>query len=277
MALAAMVAAGCWAGWPVQAQSESPRADTLIRAAVRRILGPRAFTLEYRAGVEGELVVVVPNAEATPVPGTTVIVSGVIQPFVEKELESTGGWGEIDERTRETLKGRPVLVAWSLRTAAGRQLVAELPPPGAGTRAVQQPAAAGDAMRTRVNPGALAELVDELGGREVRLPRAHVLVVLNPRAFLVESASSLRPMMGNLDRVLVLVERGELRVNPATLVGWNVTVLGKARTLLGLQVTREVPWPPELTREVLERFEIRAAVLASSVQTADAVELTGER
>ena len=38
-----------------------------------------------------------------------------------------------------------------------------------------------------------------------------------------------------------------------------MTVLGTARTLLGMQVTGEVPWPPILTRDVTERYEIRAA------------------
>jgi hypothetical protein len=35
-----------------------------------------------------------------------------------------------------------------------------------------------------------------------------------------------------------------------------------------------VPWPQVLTRQVTDRFEIKAAVLATSVQTADGVELT---
>jgi hypothetical protein len=61
------------------------------------------------------------------------------------------------------------------------------------------------------------------------------------------------------------------------LVGSDVTVHGTARTLLGLQVTNEVPWPEILTRDVTKRFEIRAAVLATSVQTADGVELTNRK
>jgi hypothetical protein len=72
----------------------------------------------------------------------------------------------------------------------------------------------------------------------------------------------------------VLVDAGALRVSAASIVGSNVRVVGVARTPLGIQVTGEVPWPPELTPEVVKRFEIRAAVLATSVQTADGVELT---
>jgi hypothetical protein len=47
-----------------------------------------------------------------------------------------------------------------------------------------------------------------------------------------------------------------------------------ARTLLGLQVTREVSWPEGLTPEAVQRLEVRAAVLATSVQTAEGIELT---
>lgn len=257
---------------PVPAQSE----DTLIRATVRRVLGPQAFTLDYRPGVDGELIVLAPGAEATPVPGTTVLVGGMLRQPGEAERTNAPAWNEIDERTRETLAGRPMLVASSLRTAAGRQLMAgalpgrtaRLPLRQAPLEATREP------IQTRVHAGALAQLIDELGGRPIRLPRARVLVVLNPRVFLIESAMSLPAIVGNLERVLVLVDAGALRVDAASLVGSNVTVLGTARTLLGLQVTGEVPWPPVLTREVAERFEIRAAVLATSVQTSDGVELT---
>ena len=54
----------------------------------------------------------------------------------------------------------------------------------------------------------------------------------------------------------------------------RIEVVGVARTLLGVQVSREVPWPPELTPQMVKRLEIRAAVLAASVHTADGVELT---
>ena len=129
----------------------------------------------------------------------------------------------------------------------------------------------------KLHPGALARLIDELGGREIMLPAARVVAVLNPRAFLIESPSELPGAIVNIDRVLVLVDAGSLRVETAAILDSNVKVLGTARTLLGVQTTAEVPWPPELTREVLKRYAIRAAVLARSVQTADGVELTDRR
>ena len=258
----------------VPAQGE----DTLIRAAVRRVLAPSLFTLDYESGVDGELVVLAHDAEATPVPGTTILVGGLLRVVGEGELRNAAGWDQIDLRTRDSMAGRPILVATSLRTSAGRQLMAARPSARSARQlaAQQQPPGTREPLQARLHPGAFAELIDEIGGHQVQLPRAKVLVVINPQAFLVESASILPAIVGNLDRVLVMVDAavGALRVDPALLVGSNVTVRGTARTLLGMQVSGEVPWPQILTRQVTDRFEIKAVVLASSVQTADGVELT---
>lgn len=75
----------------------------------------------------------------------------------------------------------------------------------------------------------------------------------------------------------MLIDAGALRVDHRALVGANVRVRGVARSLLGIQMTAEVPWPPELAPEVVKRLEIRAAVLATSVQTPDGIELTDRR
>jgi hypothetical protein len=111
----------------------------------------------------------------------------------------------------------------------------------------------------------------------VTLRRARVIAVLNPQVLLIESASPLPATIGMLDRVLVLIGGAELSVDAALLSGADVHVAGTARTLLGAQVTREVAWPRELTPEMVKRLEIRAAVLATSVRTADGVELTRRR
>lgn len=129
----------------------------------------------------------------------------------------------------------------------------------------------------RLHPDSLAKLIDNVGGRDVMLPGARVLAVINPSAFLIESASSFPARAGHLDRVVVLIDAGALRVDHRLLVGSNVRVRGVARSLLGIQMTAEVPWPAELAPEVVKRLEIRAAVLATSVETVDGVELTDRR
>lgn len=125
-----------------------------------------------------------------------------------------------------------------------------------------------------VRPATLADQIDELAGHRVRVPYARVVGVFNPRVFLVDTATRLQPALGSRNRLLVLVGPGTLRVAAASIVGSTVTLDGIARTLLGVQMTAEVPWPLELRPEVVERLEIRAAVLATSVQTAEGVELT---
>jgi hypothetical protein len=125
-----------------------------------------------------------------------------------------------------------------------------------------------------IRPATLADEIEEFAGQSVRVPYARVVGVFNAHALVVDTATTLPPALGNRDRLLVLVDDRALNVPATLIVGSTVTISGVARTLLGVQVTREVPWPVELTPEVVKRLEIRAAVLARSVQTADGVELT---
>jgi hypothetical protein len=125
-----------------------------------------------------------------------------------------------------------------------------------------------------VRPATLAAQIGELAGQTVRVPYSRVVGVYNPRVFVVDTASRLPALPGNRGRVLVFVDPGALRVPDTMIVASTVTVSGVARTLLGMQVTAEVAWPRELRPEVIQRLEIRAAVLAASVQTAEGVELT---
>jgi hypothetical protein len=126
-----------------------------------------------------------------------------------------------------------------------------------------------------VRPSTLASQIGELAGHAVRVPYSRVVGVFNPRAFLIDTATRLPALPGNRGRVLVLIEPGPLRVSPAEVVASTVTVLGVARTLLGMRVGAEVAWPVELRSEDVQKLEIRAAVLATSVQTQEGIELTG--
>jgi hypothetical protein len=130
-------------------------------------------------------------------------------------------------------------------------------------------------MPILVRPSTLASQIAELAGHAVRVPYSRVVGVFNPRAFLIDTATRLPALPGHRARVLVLIEPGPLRVSPAVVVSSTVTVLGVARTLLGMQVAREVPWPAELQPNAINKLEIRAAVLATSVQTPEGIELTG--
>ena len=123
--------------------------------------------------------------------------------------------------------------------------------------------------------GALARLVGEMAGYPVIVPSVRILWVVDAHALVVESDSQFEPTWRDRSRVLVLIQRGRsLAVPRPPIAIAPVTIIGVARTLLGIQAGHDVPWPDALTRRELDRLDVRAAVLASSVQTPDGVELT---
>jgi hypothetical protein len=264
------------AGVELQAAATGP-VQLIIGGEVRRVLGSGAFVLDDRRADEGELLVLAPDAESTPIPGAAVIARGLFRTFEQAELDRMRTWTEIDPATREPFAARPILIADSLTTAAGRSLMRRPVPPLRPLASRSPVVSARQPASINLHPGGLARLIDEVGGRLVTLPRARVIAVLNPQILLIESASPLQATIGMLDRVLVLIGGAELRVDAASLREADVYVVGTARTLLGAQVTGEVAWPRELTPDMVKRLEIRAAVLATSVRTADGVELTRRR
>jgi hypothetical protein len=126
-----------------------------------------------------------------------------------------------------------------------------------------------------VQASALAQMVSEIAGYRVSVPHARILWVVDAHALVVESDSQFGPTWRDRSRVLVLIQRGRsLAVPRPPIAIAPVTIVGVARTLLGIQAGHDVPWPDSLTRRELDRLDVRAAVLATSVQTADGVELT---
>lgn len=159
-----------------------------------------------------------------------------------------------------TLSVVMVLAATTVTTAGPQQSLRRLP---RGTPPVTMQASA------------LARLVGEMAGYPVSVPRVRILWVVNAQALVVESDSIFDPTWRDKDRVLVLVQKGRSLTIPRPPIDIApVTVVGVARTLLGIQAGHDVPWPDSLTRRELHRLDVRAAILASSVQTADGVELT---
>ena len=126
-----------------------------------------------------------------------------------------------------------------------------------------------------VQASALGHMIGEIAGYRVSVPHARILWVADAHALVVESDSQFGPTWRDRDRVLVLIQRGRALAVPRPPVAIApVTIIGVARTLLGIQAGHDVPWPDALTRRELDRLDVRAAVLATSVQTADGVELT---
>jgi hypothetical protein len=136
--------------------------------------------------------------------------------------------------------------------------------------------ASSDGAPITVRPFTLASAVSELAGHSVRVPDARIVAVFEPRVLVIDTAARFTAVSGFLDRIVVLIHPGALQQASKLIVGSTVTVSGVARTLLGVQVTQEVPWPSALDPKQVERLQIRAALLATSVQTADGVELTDQ-
>ena len=126
-----------------------------------------------------------------------------------------------------------------------------------------------------MRPSALAATVSELAGYPVTVPRARIVWVVDQHAIVIESDSIFGPYWREKGRVLVLVRRDRALAIPRPPIAIAPVIIdGEARTLLGIQAGHDVPWPQALTRHEVERLDIRAAILASSVRTPDGVELT---
>ena len=260
--------------------------DSIVSGRVQRVHAPRLFTLTTDIPKGEELLVFVPNAEATPIVGTTIFARGVFRWFGDAGIESSEDWSRVDAEAREELASLPVMVAISAVTSTRRELAGRRLPFDSPRLAQGTPPASRPTLQTErppatrrneppmvVRPGTLADHLNSLGGRFVQMWNARVVGVFDPHVFLVDPQNTLAPLVDR-SRVLVFVDAGTLRVDPESLVGSTVMVSGVVRTLLGMKVTREVPWPAALTPQMVEHLDIRAAFLARSVRTADNVELT---
>ena len=255
------------------ARQEPPRADALesiVTGRVERIHGPQLFTIARDDETsEHELLVFTPTADVSLVRGSRIAVRGVLRPCDETELAKAGRCEHFDDLAATNSPLHQVLVARSLVTSTRYEL-----PEGPAISLQQEErfAVRLPDLPMPLHPHTLAAFIDTLAGHSVRLTPARVVGVFDPRVFLVESQTTPRPMMER-NRVLVFIEPGRLRVEPSLLVAETVALSGVARTLLGMQVGAEVPWPPELTRDVVNRLDIRAALLATAVQTPEGIDL----
>ena len=233
---------------------------------VQQVHGPRVVSVENRLAEERRVVVVLPEGTPAPVAGSVLSVRGALGRLDEAQLANRP-WTEMDQAARGSMAGQSVLVAESVETAGAD--IGRL----SGQRL---PVRAYNAARRQVTvrPSALAGLIGELAGFDVTVPYARVVGLFDSRAFLIDSAVRHQPALGERDRILVVVSDGALRVPAETLVASTVTVVGVARSILGMQVGGDAPWPAQLDRDALRRLEVRAAVLATSVHTPEGVELT---
>jgi hypothetical protein len=252
-----------------------PAGEVSVTGWLEHVYAPRLFTIVSDEPGERELLVFVPTGLLTPRSGSRVRVRGAFR-RCEEAFDEVGGSAQVNELTDRKFASQQVLIARSFDASGVRQpprrAARSAPAAVAQRRQDEMPNAFGGESAISVHPGALADLIDSLAGRPVRLRSARVVGVYDPRVFLIETQTRLRPLIDR-NRILVFVDAGALRVDPARLVASTVSVSGVARTLLGMQVSRDVPWPAAVTPDVVERLDIRAAVLATAVGTPEGVDL----
>ena len=236
---------------------------------VLQVHGPRVLSVENRLSEEQRLLVLLPDGASAPAAGRVVSARGPLRRLDQAQLANRP-WTELDPEVRGSMAGRRVLLAESFETPdATADAATDLP---------RQPLPVRTHSTTRrqvtVRPASLADFIGELAGSDVVITPARVVGLFDARAFLIDSALRYQPALGERDRILVIVRDGALRVPAETLVASTVTVAGVARSLLGMQTGGDVTWPPQLDRETIKRLEVRAAVLATSVHTAEGIELT---
>lgn len=99
-----------------------------VRAEVEDVIDAHSFTLDEDATLAGpDVLVLVPAGLAQALAEDQVVeVTGTVRPYVVSELDREFEWFEdgkiVQRKTRVDFETRPVLVATSVRTAAGRDL-----------------------------------------------------------------------------------------------------------------------------------------------------------
>ena len=270
--LAALLACATTAAEPNAQRPAGEAREGVPVTLVGRVLqvhGPRVVSVENRLSEEQRLLVLLPEGASAPAAGRVVSARGPLRRIDQAQLANRP-WTELDPEMRGSMAGRRVLFAESFETPgataeAATDLPRQLLPVRAHSTARRQ---------VTVRPASLADFIGELAGSDVVITPARVVGLFDSRAFLIDSAVRYQPAICERDRILVVVRDGALRVPAETLVASTVTVAGVARSILGMQIGGDVAWPPQLDRETIKRLEVRAAVLASSVHTAEGIELT---
>ena len=265
----AAVSAGLQAGAdrPPDALEAQQAEQTLLVGRVEQIHPPRLLIVGNRLADARQVLVLLPEGSSPQPMGTMVYARGVLR-RVDQAQVGQRAWGAMDERARREFAGRPVLIAES---------VGSPDTPAAGISGPPLPVPVRVAARRELilRPAALVSLIGEVAGFNVRVPYARVVGLFDSQSFLIDTAAQIpESLFGFRDRVLVLLDGAKLRMPAEDLVASTVTVEGVARTLLGVQAAADVPWPSRLNSDAVKRLEVRAAVLATSVRTADGVELT---
>jgi hypothetical protein len=97
-----------------------------VRAPVGEIESPHVFTLEGEGGRPEVLVLNPAPSSSSKLPADAqVSIEGVVRPFFMADLERDYDWFGADQDLVMKIKDRPVIIAESIRTQSGQELVRE--------------------------------------------------------------------------------------------------------------------------------------------------------
>ena len=85
------------------------------------------FALEPGVAAPGPVLVLNPRPSSPPAPGARVTVSGTVRPFSREDSARSTTCRRTRRRCLARYAGRPVVVADSIRTSDGRELVVASP------------------------------------------------------------------------------------------------------------------------------------------------------
>jgi hypothetical protein len=243
-----------------------------VRAEVEDVLGSNMFTLDEDALIGGaDVLVLVPGGMAgTLAHDEKVTVTGEVRPYVEADLDRDFDFfdnGKIVEVNKKVdWKTRPVIVARSIRTDAGRSVIVS---DNAAAPMVRRTSMGRDA--DAISAGKLAKDYKGLVGRTVTV-RSEVEDVVSGNMFTLDEDA----LFAGPD-VLVMVPGG---VTGTLAHDQKVTVTGEVRTYVEADLDRDFDFFDngklvQVHKEV--DWKTRPVLVARSIRTADGTELIGRR
>jgi hypothetical protein len=247
-----------------------------VRGEIEDTIGPRSFTLDENSlDATTDLFVLLPHSASGLREDTEVTVTGRVRRFMHVELQREHDWFDATPDVVARHEGHPVIIASSVRNAAGTELLNPDvkarehrlrgrrggPPAANGANGDgangNGPNGEGGAPLT-LTPAQIAADPTPLFGREVVVSGRVEDVITRSLFTLDEDARFAGP------DVIVLNPRPAL----ATSDGAQVTVSGVLRRFDYEQLKREFPWL-ELRQRLVDRLTGRPVIVAAGIATGE--------
>lgn len=244
-----------------------------VKAEVEDVLDSRSFTLDEDAILTGaDVVVLVPAGYTGTLSHDQVVtVTGKVRPYVTAELERDFDWFKngklVTTKTDVDFKTRPVIIAESIRTADGRDLLT-----GSAMSMTHEEHARHEKMadmkmaghHMTISAGKLAKEGKKYYGQNVTV-RAEVEDVLDSHSFTLDEDAVL-----DGPDVVVLVPAG---FDTASLAHDQVvTVTGKVRPYVMADLDKDFDWFKNgkiVTMGTKVDYKTRPVLVAETITTAD--------